>query len=646
LLIIEALGCINRSESHFMDASEFLFPYDLAVTDTKISKVLLIGSCMAEAYLREFQTIAPNVAFEWVIFNNLMEIPDRTDINLQIFDFQYVQLPLRVIVSDEIINFSAFLSEGTAEAIIIRARQRLQMMLEAALKYNKTNNILTFVANFFVPQVPVIGALNQMGSTRDFAAIVRQLNDDLALLVNQYENVYVADVESVGGSLGKKYFLDDVSGFYSHAYYWGAVNYDYDTSPAHNAPQIGRMDILPRMEDVYGSRSDEMFKAIWRQAVCLYRIVNQIDTVKLVIFDLDDTMWRGQIGEHYGDGEAWPVLHGWPVGIWEAVQHLRARGIIVGLCSKNEESLVCARWNRAVLPWLSLKDFPLREINWKPKAENVANLIKSAGVMPRSTVFVDDNPVERESVKAALPDIRVLGSNPHVTRRILLWSPETQLAFRSTETVNREQSIRQMQVREGDRATLSREEFLMTLGCRLTVKQVYGSGHPEFARGQELINKTNQFNTTGVRWTAAQLATFIAIGGEIFIFSVTDKYTDYGVVGVILYRFGVFAQFAMSCRVLGLEIETSVIFLIMKHMQKIEGRLDFCGKVFQTDANMVCREVFCRCGFEPEMIGSNSFVWKQDRIPEAAVHLRIDDLTSRDVDVISEPVSERLINSH
>ena len=77
----------------------------------------------------------------------------------------------------------------------------------------------------------------------------------------------------------------------------------------HNAPQPGRLDPLPLLEDVYHSHSDEVFAALWRQCIAIYRTVRQVDQVKMVVFDLDDTLWRGQIAEHYGDGGNWPVFH-------------------------------------------------------------------------------------------------------------------------------------------------------------------------------------------------------------------------------------------------------------------------------------------------------------------------------------------------
>jgi FkbH-like protein len=610
-----------------MEAAEFLFPHDLAVSKSGISKVLFIGSCMAETYVKRFKEYAPEVSFDYMLYNWPAKLPALDDARIGSYDFQYIQPSLRHIVHDEVLDFAGFLADGLAEAVLARGRQLLRLMLESVLQYNLAHNMLTFIGNFMVPQVPVVAALDQVGLTCDFSAIVRHLNEELAMLVRQYRNVYIADIDAIGSSMGKRWFLDDVVGWYSHAGHWGPHWNDFDTSPRYNAPPAGRIDPLPPIETVYESRCEEMFKAVWRQAECMYRTINQIDMVKLVIFDLDDTLWRGQIAEHYGEGMASPTWEGWPPGVWDAVHHLRARGIITALCSKNDENLVRARWDRPVPNWvklLKLDDFPLRAINWAPKTENVANLIRQASMTPRSAVFVDDNPVERESVRAALPGIRVLGSNPFLTRRILLWSPETQLAFRSAETAGREQSIRQLQLRENDRAGLSREEFLRALQCNVVLREIGSSEHPEFARCLELLNKTNQFNTTGIRWSGAQIATFLGIGGRIFAFHVKDKYADYGLVGTILYYHGNFVQFAMSCRVLGLTIETSVIHALMQHVQASEGLANFSARIMETDANMVCRDVYSRCGFIPRAEDPGQQVRPAGPIPPPAAHLRLE----------------------
>src|ERR1700759_3934148 len=141
------------------------------VTETGISKVLLIGSCMAQANLGQFRALAPSVRFDSIMFNNVMDLPSIDETRLRSYNFQYIQLSLREIVSDRIVDFQGFLAKGAAEEIYSSARQMLGLILDAALKHNKTHGILTFVANFMVPQAPVVAPLSQIGSSSDFAAV-------------------------------------------------------------------------------------------------------------------------------------------------------------------------------------------------------------------------------------------------------------------------------------------------------------------------------------------------------------------------------------------------------------------------------------------------------------------------------------------
>jgi FkbH-like protein len=575
-----------------MRTAEFLYPGDLEVAPTEIGRVLIIGSCNAlsfEAYLKRHAT---GTAVEYWPRNHLAELPPSPPSPPRDYDFHVIQIPLRSLIPDAVIDFKGFAER--ANTVLHDAKIALRHQLDASLSYNRTFGILSFVANFPVPQRPVVAALRQAGQPVDLRWLIQHLNDDLTRLIDSYENVFVLDVESVGAALGKRHFQDDALNFYTHGNHWFPAERDYDVAAAHHAPQPGRIEPLPRLDDLYGSRSDEMFEAVWRQCIALYRIAHQVDQVKMVVFDLDDTLWRGQIAEHYGDGGNWPVIHGWPTGLWEAVQHLRARGILTALCSRNDAGLVADRWSRAVsLGWLTLDHFVFKEINFEPKAVNIDRMIRQASLTPKSVLFVDDNPVEREAVRAALPGIRAIGANPFVTRRVLLWSAETQVPRLSQESASREAMMHRQQDREGARAATSRADFLAGLACQVRLGTILAGQDPRFGRSLELLNKTNQFNTTGIRWNHAQLVALFRDGGRMIVFEVEDRFSHYGLVGVILYRRGHFIQFAMSCRVLGLDIETSVINAILRR-EAAEG---FSAEIIDTDANMVCRTIYTQCGF-------------------------------------------------
>ncbi|OAG75566.1 HAD-superfamily phosphatase subfamily IIIC/FkbH domain protein [Acetobacter malorum] len=184
--------------------------------------------------------------------------------------------------------------------------------------------------------------------------------------------------------------------------------------------------------------------------VTAYRTTKQVDQVKAVVFDLDNTLWRGQITEHYRpEAQPWPRTDGWPLGIWEAIHYLRARGILVAICSKNDYDYVKNRWDDVIEPkFLSLEDFASVKINQLPKTQNIIDICTEFNIQPKNVVFLNDNPVERSAVASALPDVRVIGANPYLTRRILLWSAETQSVHMTEETGSCETMVSDQTERE------------------------------------------------------------------------------------------------------------------------------------------------------------------------------------------------------
>ncbi|MGV2123728.1 HAD-IIIC family phosphatase [Agrobacterium vitis] len=604
-----------------LSAREFLVPKDLCITNVEYKKVLICGSCMAHVLIHFLKHHIPGVEFTHVFMNNMVELPDTTPAPPEEYEFQIIALPLRDIVSDQVISFSLFADLEANTGIRERAFQSLNLMFNGSMKFNEKHSIPTFVLGFVVPVVPVAASLSEVGTDQDFAALVRDLNRELARLVSQHKNAFLIDVDGVYSAIGKRHLSEDIFGFYTHGTFFWDEHWKHDWAEGYNAPQPGRIEAVPKLSDRYGCAVDDMILALWAQFDAAYRVINQVDTVKMVIFDLDDTLWRGQIAEHYGEGGNWPMVDGWPIGLWEAIQHLRARGIIIGIASKNEISIVRDRWERAINPaWIKLEEFVFTEINWNPKAENIRKMIEAAALTPKSVVFVDDNPVERESVRLALPGVRVIGSNPFETKRLLLWSAETQRPYLTKESLQREDMMRKQALREQERSSMSREEFLRSLDCKVKLMEISTSSDPRLVRSVELLNKTNQFNTTGQRWKTAEIDQFLELGGRIYAFEVADRYTAYGLVGVILYKHGHFEQFAMSCRVLGLGVEHSVLSTIIEGAVR-DGVTQFSASVVETEANIVCRDVYKKIGMQDD--GALQRLHDVSNVPPVASHLVI-----------------------
>jgi HAD superfamily phosphatase (TIGR01681 family) len=417
---------------------------DLEVTPTEFKTILLIGSCLTGLYAEQFAARSPNTRFDYILFNNAADFPENPPLEIGAYELQFIQFPLRSVLNDSVIRVVNFNDPQFASVLIENARSSLEMLVASAMKYNVSSGILSFVSNFIVPQWRIAPSLDHDFSGLDMASIIEELNSYLAELISKYKNAFVADVNGIAGSMGKRYFLDDSIYFYTHGAPFFSDWHQHELMPPWTAPNPGRFEEIPPINSFYENRNEEFFDAVFRQLVVGYRIATQADQVKLVIFDLDNTLWRGQIAEHYHPGQAsWPYLDGWPLGVWESIHHLRWRGILTSICSKNDLETVRNNWDNVFqLRWLELDDFICPKINWNPKAENIREIMAEVGLTPKSVLFIDENPVEREAVKLAFPEMRVIGSNPFLTRRILLWSAETRISYLTDESKGRETMVK------------------------------------------------------------------------------------------------------------------------------------------------------------------------------------------------------------
>lgn len=572
----------------------------------------MIGGCNALAYSQYFTRVMPGLIVDEIQFNNVLDLPELPPADANLYDFQVIELPLRELLGDTTFRFNEFDNAEKREAVLERAKQACQVSLDAAMRYNRSHGVLTVVMNFALPQAPVVSSLNRTGTGRDLRRLISQINEYLAELLDRYPNAFLADLDSLSGSLGKMYFQDDSIYFIGHSGHWKPEDRDYDVAPWHFAPAGLPIQDGPSLAETYVSQLDDFYLGVWRQWEHIWRVARRADAVKLVIFDLDNTLWRGQIAEHYGDDVTPPVFHGWPTGMWEAIHHLRGRGILTAVCSKNDYDTVKERWDRAVhASWLTLDDFTFVEIGWGPKVEAVARIVKRAGLTAHSTVFVDDNPVERESVRLGLPGVRVIGDNMYESRRILLWSAETQVPTLTVESADREKMVKAQDARETVKQALSREYFLLTLSLEIDLFELANFQGADAVRVIELTNKTNQFNTTGQRRSLTDFQDYVRKGARVFAFSARDRFTNYGIVGVVLWKDNSLEQFVMSCRVIGLDIENAVV-------QALLGALgvDACHAIIaETNHNSPARDFYVRNGFT--RVGDGLFQWNK-RVSEPA----------------------------
>jgi FkbH-like protein len=573
------------------DNYRYRVPRDLALSPTSLRRVLVVGSCLVGGFPEYIRVASPGCPADYVLCNNLAELPEQPPRPVADYDFQFVQIPLRGVLPDYLYFRAPYADLEVWQGIFNAAQERLAQFLDATMRWNSAQGLLTFVANFMLPQQNAHGRLLPRYDLRNPVYLVERLNESLHVELQRYRNAHVLDIDQIAASFGRRYIQDDGVWQINH----GAVLSDFDF-PNDQA----RIVPVPPVSRHYTLRTREFVEATWAEMVALFRTVRQMDAVKLVIVDLDDTLWRGVAAE--SEADQLEVVEGWPLGLVEALGVLKRRGVLLAIVSKNDEAKVAAFWHRIFQGQLALDDFAVRRINWESKPDNIGAVIRAVNVQPRSVVFIDDSPVERAAVKAAFPDIRLLGADQYYMRRILLWAPETQVPVVTEESASRTEMVLAGSERERTRQRLSRPAFLASLGLHMRLIEITEGTHKSFPRAFELINKTNQFNTTGKRWTQEDFGAAFAAGTVLYAFEVDDCFSKYGLVGVVIATASLIEQMVMSCRIFGLDVEIAAIAEVLRRMRQAGARR-ITARLAETDANLPCRTLFERCGFRSSEAG-------------------------------------------
>jgi FkbH-like protein len=323
------------------------------------------------------------------------------------------------------------------------------------------------------------------------------------------------------------------------------------------------------------------------------KIIRQDEAVKIIVIDLDDTLWRGVAAEDSIEG---PLRsEGWPLGFIEALLYFKRRGGLLAIASKNEPESTAKRFEEICGDRIKLHDFVSVKINWNPKSQSIDEILRETNLLPESALFIDDNPREIDEVRAHFPTLRCLGGNHHDWRRIILRSPETQVAGISRESRDRTRLVRARIDREVASRALSRHEWLLSLKIKQHISMVNDIADKSFGRAIELINKTNQFNTTGKRWTSGELDEFFRNGGCCLTTDLRDKTIDNGMIGVALIKPGALIQVVLSCRVFGLGAEITMGSIATT--VALRGQAFVRSTLIDTGKNFTCHDYFERLGF-------------------------------------------------
>jgi FkbH-like protein len=564
------------------NGSRYRTPAELQATPTPPARFLVIGGCLAQPFPEIAAMIDPGMKGDFLLLNNFDTFPDFPPAGPSPYDFQIIHIPLRSILG----NAYFYLPEDGSqhEAFLRQTQDYLARYLANASRLNVERKLLTFVLGFLVPQQNPLGRFQPRYDLRNVMYFVERLNQFLAAETARYQNAHWVDIDQLASSIGKKSCQDDMVWSFTHGTTLSDGDHDHD---------LNRIQPPVSMQHHYVARWLEFYEALMHEVFAMYRTTLQLDPVKLVAVDLDDTLWRGVAAEG-----TLGVAEGWPMGFMETLLYLKKRGIILAIVSKNEEPFIQANWNRIVGGQIKLEDFAVRKINFQSKAQNLGEILSEVNLRPQNVVMVDDHPVERSAIQQQLPGVRVLGSHLYYLKRILLWAPETQTPVITMESGNKTAMVQAQLEREAVRKTLSQEEFLQTLDLRVSVSRIPDLKDVNMNRALELFNKTNQFNTTGARYTLEQCHQQLVAGNQLYVIEAEDRFTQYGLVGAAWVHQNCIDHFVLSCRALGLGIEESFLAGLARQFCKA-GMTSLAGRLVPTAANHACRQFYHRNGFVP-----------------------------------------------
>jgi len=329
-------------------------------------------------------------------------------------------------------------------------------------------------------------------------------------------------------------------------------------------------------------------------------------TRKVLVTDLDNTLWKGIIGEDGLDGIK--VGPGSPAGeahqqLQQWMLDLKSRGILLAVASKNNRADACLPFEKCPHMLLKLDDFAAFEANWIDKVTNLRTIAKKLSLGLESFVFLDDNPMEREWVRSQLPEVAVVELGPsvfHYVKDLARWNYFFGLTLSKEDLARAEQYQTEAARRELLASSESLDDFLRQLHLRASCTLV---NEKNLARVTQLINKTNQFNLTTRRYTEAQVRQFAADpDGWAAAFQLSDRMGDYGLIGVILCvpdgspEQWLIDTWLMSCRALGRQMEKFMFDRLIEAAQ-LRGVRKITGVFCPTAKNALVARHYDDLGF-------------------------------------------------
>lgn len=325
---------------------------------------------------------------------------------------------------------------------------------------------------------------------------------------------------------------------------------------------------------------------------------------KAIITDLDNTMWGGVIGDDGIEGIKLGIET--PEGMafsdyQRYLKELTYAGILLNICSKNERENALIGLSHPYSE-LKAKDFIEIIANWEEKPNNIKDILKNINLLSESIVFCDDNKMERELVEKVLPEIAI----PKFQNVIEYVKTLDKSGYFEILNISKEDEARTLYYKENimrknlEEKYLDYEEYLLSLELKCEISKF---NNENIQRVTQLINKTNQFNLTTIRYTQEELEEYIRANNEGIAFSLRDKFGENGIISCIMLSYEKNScsidLWVMSCRVFKRKLEYTVFDEVVRRC-RVKNIDTIKGRYIPTKKNNLVSTFYDLLGFEKE----------------------------------------------
>jgi len=356
---------------------------------------------------------------------------------------------------------------------------------------------------------------------------------------------------------------------------------------------ISKMQINPKLAPAFRIWFDRKIEEI------------ELKRKKCLVLDLDNTLWGGILGEDGIDGIK--IGGDFPGNAFHLFQEflveLGKNGIILTICSKNNEQDVLNLWKKNPFIVLKKEHIAAYRINWNNKAQNIKELSEELNIGLDSFVFLDDNPTERDLIKQLLPQVEVpiFPDKPYLLPQ---FAQDILTKYFTVYSITKEDKNKTEQYKANTERANAQKSFsdftayLKSLEIELSIDSANSFNIPRIA---QMTQKTNQFNLTTYRYTDADITRILNEGGIIFSLSVKDKYGDSGITGCIIIKNieqkWQIDSLLLSCRILGKGIENAFIRKVLSTLKE-QDISNLEAKYIPTEKNIQVIDFYESIGFK------------------------------------------------